>query len=200
MKWTHWILYGICAPWDFFVAWPIVIAIRILWGKELRWERPPAYTREHGGGGGPCLVCQMKEGSFPVRKGRWPVGWYLRDRKSLNPRPWGGTTLGHAIFYGSTAVLSRGWTRLRAHEHVHVEQAEVAMLQSFIAGAAGGVTLLALGHFLAALVFFLILWASGYLMMGAAGWLTAFLRGEEAYWGATHEESARAQDDHLVEK
>ena len=185
----HILLYIVALPWSLFVAWPIVLWIRLLWGKDLRWETMPPYDPAKGGGGGPCLTCQMKEGSFPVVKGTFPKGWYFNKRTNS---PWGGTALGHAIFYGPYAS-----DRTRAHEHVHVEQHEVAMLRSFIVGLAAGIVILALGHPVAALVTFLSIWTTGYLMMGAAGWLTALLRGEEAYWGSTHEESARAQDDHL---
>jgi hypothetical protein len=208
MKWTHWILYLICLPWDLFVAWPVVLLIRLFWGEELRWEKPPPYTREHGGGGGWVLTCKIRKGSFPVTEGTWPKGWYLRTGKDGKKRSWGGTALGHGIFYGANVnrvVRSAGehtfvkWLRVQAHEHIHVEQAEVAMLRAFIVGLVSGIVLLALGHPLAALFTFLGIWTAGYLMMGVAGWLTAVLRGEPHYWGSTHEESARAQDDALVE-
>lgn len=173
------------------VAWPIVLAIRVLWGKDLCWEKPPPYTREKGGGGGPCLTCQMKDGSFPVIQGTFPKGWYWHKKRG---RPWGGTALGHGIFYGPNGRKGKDdWTNTQNHEHVHVEQHEVAMLRSFIVGLVAGIVVLGLGHPWAALVLFLGIWTSGYFMMGIAGWLTAFLRGEEAYWGSTHEESARSQ-------
>jgi len=199
MKWSHWILYVICLPWDLIVAWPAVLLIRLLWGEELRWEKPPAYTSAHGGGGGWVLTCKIRKGSFPVTEGVWPKGWYLRKEADGKKHSWGGTSLGHGIFYGAN-VLRMGdkWLRVQAHEHVHVEQAEVAMLRSFIVGLVSGIVLLALGHPLAALFTFLGIWTSGYLMMGVAGWLTAVLRGEPHYWGSTHEESARAQDDDLA--
>lgn len=187
MKWTHWILFLVALPWDLLVAWPIVLLIRGLWGKDLRWETPPAYSREHGGGGGPCLTCTIRENSFPVTPGRWPRGWYLHKDSGC---PWGGTTLGHAIFYGPYATA-----RTKTHEHIHVEQAEVSMVQGFVVGLACGIVLWSLGHPVAGTVVLLAVWTTGYLVMGLAGWLTAMLRGEEAYWGATHEESARAQTD-----
>lgn len=191
----HILLYIVSLPWDLLVAWPVVLWIRLLWGKDLRWETPPPYDPRKGGGGGPCLSCQMKEGSFPVVPGTFPKGWYFRKKSN---RPWGGTSLGHGVFYGPNGRKGPGeWTRTQAHEHIHVEQAEVSMLRSFIVGLAAGIVILALGHPIAALVTFLSIWTTGYLMMGVAGWLTALLRGEEAYHGSTHEESARAQDDHL---
>lgn len=193
MRWTHWILYAVSLPWDLFVAWPLVLLIRALWGKDLRWETPPRYKREVGGGGGPCLTCTVRENSFPVTPGIWPKGWYLHRATG---RPWGGTTLGHAIFYGPKGRLdTEGWTRTQTHEHVHVEQAEVAMVQGLLIGLTCGAVLWGLGYTVAGLAVFLALWSCGYLLMGVAGWLTATLRGEEAYWGATHEESARAQTD-----
>ena len=203
MKWTHWILYVVCFPWDFLVAWPIVLAIRVLWGEDLRWETPKPYDKWKGGGGGPCLTCRIRENSFPVRPGIFPKGWYVRKgRDGRKDRPWGGTTLGHGIFYGP---YGRGkkhdkWTRTQHHEHVHVEQAEVAMLRGFVEGLAAGIVLWSLGHPVAGTVMFLAMWFTGYLMMGLAGWPTAWLRGEEPYWGSTHEESARAQTDKLEDK
>lgn len=187
----HWILYVLCLPWNILIAWPIVLFLRLFWGKDLRWETPPPYERAKGGGGGPCLTCQLREGSFPVTPGRFPRGWYYH--KATN-RAWGGTALGHAVFYGPCGRFKGvDWVRTQAHEHVHVEQFEVSMLRSFIVGMIPGAVLSASGHPIAALTTFLVVWTTGYLMMGAAGWLTAFLRGEEAYWGSTHEESARAQ-------
>lgn len=197
MRWTHLILYFVALPWNLLVAWPVVLLVRVFWGKNLRWETPPPYTRVKGGGGGPVLTCQMRPGSFPVTPGKWPRGWYLRSRDEDNPVPWGGTALGHGIFYGPLVQMDH-WSRTRAHEHIHVEQHEVACLGSFIVGIAVLVTLLALGHPTAAWVLFLFLWTTGYLMMGVAGWLAAMLRGEPAYWGSSHEESARAQDNGLV--
>jgi hypothetical protein len=186
----HIVLYFVALPWNLLVAWPIVLWIRLLWGKDLRWETPPAYTKD-GGGGGPCLTCQMKAGSFPVVPGIFPKGWYYRKKSN---RPWGGTTLGHGIFYGPSGRDGLDdWTRVQKHEHYHVEQHEVSMLRSFIVGLLAGIVLLALGHPVAATATFLGIWTSGYLMMAVAGWLTALLRGEEAYYGSTHEESARAQ-------
>jgi len=195
MKRTHWILYFVALPWNVLVAWPVVLLVRALWGEDLRWETPPPYDRKKGGGGGPCLTCRIRENSFPVTKGTFPKGWYVHKASG---RPWGGTTLGHGIFYGPYGRKGKNdWTETQAHEHVHVEQGEVAMLRSFVVGLSTGVVLLSLGHPIAGTMMFLTLWTIGYLLMGIAGWVTAVLRGEEAYWGSTHEESARAQDSNL---
>jgi hypothetical protein len=192
---THWILYGICLPWD-LVAYLVVLLIRVLWGKGLRWETPP-YAKERGGG--PCLTCQIKEGSLPVRKGIFPVGWYLHDPNTEPPTAWGGTTLGHGIFYGPRGRFdddpNNPWCSTQEHEHYHVEQHEAAMVGSFISGLAAFIVLLVLGHPVAAVALGMGLWASGYLLMGTGGWVAALLRGEAAYWGSQHEESARAQTE-----
>jgi len=198
MRWTHWILYFTSLPWSLLVAWPAVLLIRLFWGEELRWETPPPYTKKKGGGGGPVLTCKIRKGSFPVAEGIWPKGWYLYTGKDGKKRSWGGTSLGHGIFYGDSVHRQEGkWLRVQAHEHIHTEQAEVALLRSFIVGLVAGIVVLALGNPYEALGLFLGVWTSGYLMMGVAGWLTAVLRGEPHYWGSTHEESARAQDDQL---
>jgi hypothetical protein len=191
MKSTHWVLYIAALPWNLLVAWPIVLLIRLLWGEDLRWERPPAYSEELGGGGGPCLTCSIKAGSWAVTPGRFPKGWYWNKRTKS---PWGGTALGHGIFYGPNGRNGAAvWTVTQAHEHVHVEQAEVAMFQSFLVGLGAGTILGILGHWLGAVLTFSILWFLGYALMGVSGWVVALLRGEDPYWGATHEESARAQ-------
>ncbi len=62
------------------------------------------------------------------------------------------------------------------------------MLQSFLIGIVAGIVLLVFGHPFHAVGFGLGIWMTGYLMMAASGWLTAILRGEEAYWGSQHEE------------
>jgi len=175
------------------VGWPTVLGIRLLWGEKLRFEKPPPYDFDKGGGGGYCLTSQFKKDAGPVTAG----GWYFRKKSN---RPWGRTTLGHAIFYGPSGRWDDGWSGTQAHEHIHVEQFEVSMLRSFLVGLVAGIVLVSLGHPWAALSLFLGIWTTGYLLMGAAGWLVATLRGEEPYWGSTHEESARAQDDDLRER
>lgn len=199
MRWTHWVLYGISCPWDLLVAWPVVLLVRLFWGEELRWERPLAYTRKLGGGGGPVLTCKIRGGSFPVIEGIWPKGWYLRTYEDGLKMSWDGTCLGHGIFYGCNVFRTDDkWLRVQAHEHIHTEQFEVSMLQSFIVGVAAGIVVLALGYPFVALGLFLGIWFSGYFVMGSAGWLTAVLRGEPAYHGSIHEEGSRAQDDGLA--
>jgi hypothetical protein len=195
----HVFLYIVSFPWDLIVAWPIVLIVRLLWGKDLKWETPPPYSREKGGGGGPCLTCQMKEGSFPVTPGIFPKGWYFNKKTE---RPWNGTTLGHGIFYGPSGRHGgwQNWTKTQAHEHIHVEQSEVSMLGSFVVGLIAGIVIFVLGHPVAAVSTFFGIWFTGYLIMGISGWLTAWLRGEEAYRGSAHEESARGQSADLSKR
>ena len=188
----HIVLYIIALPWNLLVAWPVVLLIRLFWGQGLRWETPPSYDYYKGGGGGPCLSCQIRPGSWAVTPGIFPKGWYFNKRTNT---PWGGTALGHAVFYGPNGRSdSKKWTETQAHEHIHVEQFEVSMLGSFIVGLAVGILLWALGHLFEGGLAFFCIWQAGYFMMGLSGWVTAWLRGEEMYHGSAHEESARAQD------
>ena len=186
--------YFVSLPNDIF-AWLAVFLIWLFWGEDLHWERD-------------ALVCRLKENSWPTRS------WYRVKR--FNPitnkseyvritggladgqwQTWGGTTLGHAIFYGPNRRLAdepRNWEPLQVHEHVHVEQCEASMLRAFLIAAGVGPELWALGHPVAALATFLIIWATGYIFMGVGGLTTAWLRGEDAYRGSHHEEAAYAID------
>ena len=67
------------------------------------------------------------------------------------------------------------------------------MVASFIIGLIVAVVLVAQGHLVNGLLLGIFLWTSGYTMMAIGGWFAAVLRGEKAYWGSQHEESARAQ-------
>lgn len=177
----HLISYVASLPWD-LVAWGVVLAIRALWGKELCWERPRDNPETPGAPGGPVLTCELRGDSLPARKGRWLAGWYLRP----DGFPWGGTTLGHAIFYGPGRRSRPGerWSAMQVHEHVHVEQFESAMLSSMVVGA-----VVAVGwHPIAGVA----VWFTGVLQFLCASWVTAILRGEPAYRGSHHETAAYA--------
>jgi hypothetical protein len=187
--------YFVGLPNDLLFGWPAVFLIWLFWGTGLRWERE-------------ALICQLKENSWPART------WYRVKR--YNPitgrreyvritggladgqwLTWGGTTLGHAIFYGvhrRLAMHPRDWTSLQVHEHVHVEQCEASMLRSFLVALGIGIELWLLGHPTAAIVSALVIWTFGYWAMGIGGWVTAWLRGEDAYRGSHHEEAAYAID------
>lgn len=192
------ILYFVCLPND-LLGWLAVLLIRALWGERLSWDTPGSQISKkfpRGRPGGPVLSVDLKEGSFPVAEGTWPKGFYLKKvakQKRSHPVSWGGTTLGHAIFYGPGRRAPAGgkWSLIQVHEHVHVEQFEAAMLRSFIVGLIVAIG----GQSTASLVLGLIIWSLGYLLMGAANWTTAVLRGEDAYRGSHHEEAAYAIDD-----
>lgn len=209
MKKRHIVLYITAGLWNLTVCWPAVLLIRLFWGENLRWERDPS-----GFADGPSLWCSLKKDSWPTRtwyalyasgswleflKGTEPLKNSVNIEKRGTYRTWGGTTLGHGGFYGPGITGDEAWSRVQEHEHVHVEQFEASMLRSFITSLIWGTVLLAFGHWIAATVAFLLMWWSGYLWMGIANWVTAALRGEPAYYGSHHEESARAQDDHWRE-
>ena len=164
------LLYLVSLPADILWGWPIILLIRLLWGKNFEWESE-------------ALVCDLRPESWPART------WYTR---------WGGTTLSpHAIFYKDGLRNSPGkpWAGIQVHEHVHVEQGEASCLRSFLVALGTSVLLLTLGHSWPALWAGLILWILGYPLMGIANWGTAWLRGEEPYEGSNHEESAYAQGE-----
>lgn len=182
---THWILYVAALPWNLTVAWPAILLIRLFWGKELRWETPPE------GAGGPVLTCELRAGSWPAET------WYVHHVVDGVKRTWGGTTLGHAIFYGVDIRRAGEWVHIQKHEHVHVEQYEGHCVAAFVVSLIVWIVLAALGHFTAAFVTWICLWWScSYLVSFGANWLTAFLRGENFYRGSSHEESAYSQAEH----
>jgi hypothetical protein len=185
--WRHILLYLVCLPAD-LVGWSIVLFARLAWGEKLTWETPKSIGRP----GGPVLTCDLREDSWPVTPGKWPKGFYLQKterQKGSHPHTWGGTTFGHAIFYGPgrRGFPEDPWEPIQVHEHVHVEQFEAAMLRSALVGlvvALGGQTTLGL-----------VIWCLGYVLMLVASWVTAILRGEDPYRGSHHEEAAYAIDE-----
>lgn len=167
MKWNRFIPYVWTWPFD-VVVWLVWLVLCAIWGEKLRWEEG-------------CLVFNWRSGSWPART------WYKK---------WGGTTMGHAILYNWYVQPNpdrEDWEPIQVHEHVHVEQYQASMLSSFLIGSLVMVTL-GLAHQLwgtGALVGGTV-WFLGYLWMGAGGWLTALVRGEDAYRGSQHEEAAYA--------
>lgn len=190
------ILYLVSLIWNITVCWPAVLIIRLAWGSDLRWE---------SFGGTPSLWTDLKPDSWPTRS------WYRLKDNDGSPAPttedqraagmgkwqtWAGTTLGHGGFYGPGWADSENPTHVQRHEHVHVEQFEVSMLRSFAEGAIFGVAgALASGNASFGVGAFLVLWWLGYIFWGVPGFIVAFLRGEPAYMGSVHEESAYAQTE-----
>jgi hypothetical protein len=85
------------------------------------------------------------------------------------------------------------------HEHVHVEQAEAAMLTSFLMAVSAFLVL----FFTSAPVWAVCggLWVLGYVLMAVGGWVVAWFRGEDVYRGSSHEEAAYAlTEKYLREK
>lgn len=168
-------LYLLALPWNLTVAWPAVLLIRLLWGHALRWEMPPAPLP-----GGAVLACDLRPDSWPART------WY---------KPWGGTTLGHGIFYGAHVIRGGVWGRVQAHEHVHVEQFEVSMFGSAFMGMVSWSVIAELGHGGLAVLVGTLLWWAGGLLTVIGGAAVALMRGESPYRGSAHEESAYSQTD-----
>lgn len=170
MKWNRYIPYVWTWPFD-VVIWLVWLLLCSLWGENLRWEEG-------------CLVFNWRSGSWPART------WY---------RPWGGTTLGHAIFYNwyvKTEPDVENFEPIQVHEHVHVEQYEAWMLASCVIGLVVQLTVgLAHGQWVTGSVLGGIIWFLGYAWMGVGGYLTAIVRGEDAYRGSQHEEAAYAIEE-----
>jgi len=127
----------------------------------------------------------------------WLEGlWCVLDEKSwfvCGPyKNWEGTTLGHGGWIRESVVgenIEEVDTGTEFHEiKVHIEQFCAAMLRSILVALL--VVCVTFNWVLA-----LIIWWMGYLMMGVANWLQAIIRGEPAYMGSHHEESAYAQTE-----
>jgi hypothetical protein len=111
-------------------------------------------------------------------------------------KPWAAriwkysTTLGRGVVYqpSARAAVGEPWTRIQHHEHVHVRQVEDYMLLGFIIG--GMVTLASGGNWVLGVVLW---WSSG--MWQLPNFITAALRGGDAYRDSEHERSAYAQTD-----
>ncbi|RLD67833.1 MAG: hypothetical protein DRI98_12360 [Bacteroidetes bacterium] len=164
--WYSHIKWLYCFP-NNIIIWIATLIIWSLYGHRLHWNDG--------------LWCELKKDSWPSRT------WY---------KGWGGTTLGHGGFYATGKTKGQGVdTEIEFHEHIHIEQFEAGMLRVFlIAIFIMSVCLLAsqpmLGLYIA-----LPLWFAGALITFVPNWLQALIRGEEAYMGSHHEESAYAQTE-----
>lgn len=175
MKPTHWILYFFCLPWDLTICWPFVCLIRLTVGMDLHWEWPPV------GSSGPVLVVILRPDSWVAKK------WY---------QGWGGTTFGHGMMYaeGESNPANQPESPVQVHENVHVEQFEGAAVGGFILGLVTFVVVGCLGHWAAAVQLGMFIWWSSWVVVGIGNIITAWLRGENPYRGASHEEAAYAQE------
>lgn len=193
----HIVLYVIASVWNLTICWPVVLLIHRLWGENLHWETNPDPTK----GDAPSLWTSLRPNSWPARS------WYRK--KAVDPetgrkrlvelpdyaqarygrwRTWGATTLGHGGFTGPGVLETGKWLPIQEHEHKHVEQFEAAMLRAFMVSI---FVVLTRWEFQASDV---AQWWLGYVWMGVAGWLTAWLRGEDPYRGSHHEEAAYDTD------
>lgn len=166
-RWARLVLYVASITNDIF-GWLVVAVAYLLWGEKgtLKWEAG-------------VLRAKIKTDSW-------------LDKRSN----WGGVAItAHAILYRRISL----WPEERdephptqIHEHVHVEQGEganlLALIQALIIWPIAAV---AMGWWSLLVV---IAWWSlmGHLGRGLANKLTAICRGEDHYWGSTHEEAARA--------
>ena len=176
-------IYIAMLPLDLF-AWSLILLIHVLWGEDLRWRDG-------------VLSTSMRPGSFPVRKGKWPVGWYLYNRET--GAPWGGTSIGHAQFHGGPfrAPLNEPLTPHEAHEYHHVRQAEASQIAAFLCAIMVLITLLALEAWVAAAIVPLVIWSFGSVSVSFGGWAAAWIRGDSRgfYRGSAHEIGAYAVEE-----
>jgi len=188
----YYLIYLITFPAD-LVVWLSVIMVWILWGTKIEWNAG--------------LWCELKPESWPSRS------WYRYKQNGkvvlLSETlwkshgkwlTWGGTCLGHGGFYGPGKAGDKGIdTRTEYHEHIHVEQSEVALLTSFLQALTVGGILLYEGQQNLALVLGCFVWVIGLFLKAASGWVVAWLRGKDPYRGSIHEEAAYSLDEKFPE-
>jgi len=187
------VLMVAAAPWNLLVVWLAVALIRLFWGKKMWWSEWSLWT-------------ELRPDSWPSRSWyrRKIDGQYVENPEKLHAtrgkwRTWGGTTLGHGGFYGPGVPDGPDMnTVCEFHEHVHVEQYEVFSLLGFTLALLVGGFLAAVGSWEWGLVAGGALWFLGGYLGFQSGWLTALLRGEEAYRGSAHEEHAYATAHDLL--
>lgn len=185
--WRYFLIYLFTFPAD-IIVWFVVLFIWLLWGTKLEWNEG--------------LWCELKKNSWPARswyrlkiKGEYvklPEKYYSVHGEWLT---WGGTCFGHGGFYGPGKAGERGIdTRTEYHEHIHVEQTEVALLLSFLQAMVVFGALFYLRQPKLALWIGGGVWIVGFLFKAMSGGIVAWLRGEDPYRGSTHEEAAYALD------
>jgi hypothetical protein len=198
------IVYYASAPLDLFVAFPMVLIVRLLWGERLRWR--------YG-----VLSVLLKSGSYPLggetdvitgflkfKKIKiWPLGFYLTNRKAAvrgqeRPKPWSGTAIGHGHLYSPYMRGNKSQTSVEVHELHHTLQAEVdqlyAMFFSHVLLIVGFIT----ESYVTGLILFCFVWLfGGSIAIIVAGWIVAFLNSHKkgVYMGSAHEIGAYAVGD-----
>lgn len=186
---------------DLIIAFPMVLLIRLFWGRDLRWARgvlscvirPESWAI--GGKVDPATGLLSK--GFPLW---WPKGWYLYNRREaaalkVKPRPWGGTSIGHGQFFGRERGSLEEPTTTEIHEDHHTRQAEASQMGACLIAHVLLVLELAQGHWITALVLFAVLWIlGGNIFAVVGGWLAAVLNShpDGFYRGSAHEIGAYA--------
>jgi hypothetical protein len=180
----RYVLFAFTAPWSVIMGWGW---IALLWlcriVRDLRWEDTLVLTGVFRDW---VVIPRMLPWSPKIGGVRQPTPLWRFS-----------TTIGRGIAYQPGARASLGWplTRIQKHEYVHVRQVEDHMMWSFITGLialfwVGPLT----GDWGVAFGLFFLLWFLG----GASqtvNWITAAMRGLDAYRDSEHERSAYAQTD-----
>jgi hypothetical protein len=160
----YWLTYIYTISWD-MIVWICVLGIRAFWGQKLHWLNG--------------LWCEFKKNSWPTRT------WYKR---------WRGTTLGHGGIYNNDVSGGEGLdTETEVHEHIHVDQYESAMLRAFLMAIVILSTLWYVGEPRLGIGIGYVVWLLGGVVHVLTNTFQAWMRGEDSYRGAVHEESAYAQ-------
>lgn len=194
-------LFYASLPLNLFLAWPIVLAVRVLWGADLRFERW-------------IMSSEFEPGSWPLTPGTWPKGFYLQNRKAIlearvkgeTPPPidmWGGSSIGDGQIFAPGIRTPKGTalvqiSRTEWHESRHTKQSRTAQVAACIESHLLASILAIAGQWELGLVLgFLVWFLGGNVATAAAGWLTAVLEGDPRgfYRGSVHELDAYDSGD-----
>lgn len=180
----RYVLFALTAPWSVIVGWGWLSLLFCIGAvKDFRWEDTLV------------LTAVFRDWVSKPRE----LPWSPKDKNGAKVKIplWNySTTIGRAIAYQpkSRAPQGAAWTSIQHHEHVHVRQVEDRMAWSFITGL---LTMLIVGPAASwglGVALFVVLWFIGG-MSQSVNWLTAKMRGGDAYLDSEHELSAHAQTD-----
>jgi hypothetical protein len=143
------------------------------------------------------LFVRIFWGSFFFKKDGYL--WVILKEKSWLRRTWGKTYSGVCLGHGG--ILVAPIENLLAHELVHLEQHEVAMMKSLFHASVASVICAIFCSYQIASIIFCSVWFTGYLFFLFSGWIVAAMRDEDPYKGSSHEEAAYAiAEDYLRRK
>ena len=161
----YWVTYTWTFTWD-IIVWIVVLLVRAIWGKKLHWLEG--------------LWCEFKEKSWLAKH---PFKNY------------GGITLGHGGLYREGFSGGPGIdTDTEHHEHKHVDQYESAMLRACLFGITLFTALALTGNIQIGAVLGYVIWTLGWVIHVLTNTIQAWIRGEDPYSGAVHEEAAYDED------